>query len=47
MIDDPDDDEYGATFRGTYIIDGKGILRHYSINDTPVGRSVDEYLRLV
>ena len=35
------------TFRATYIIDDKGILRHVSINDTPVGRNVAEYLRLL
>ena len=33
--------------RATYIIDKKGILRHISVNDTQVGRSVDEVLRLV
>jgi alkyl hydroperoxide reductase subunit AhpC len=33
--------------RGTFIIDAKGILRHSSINDLPVGRNVDEILRLV
>ncbi|CAD8118601.1 unnamed protein product [Paramecium sonneborni] len=47
LIDDENDEEYGASFRGTYIIDNKGILRHYSINDTSVGRNVDEYLRLI
>jgi len=35
------------TFRATYIIDDKGILRHVSINDTPVGRNVDEVFRLL
>eukprot|EP01017_Pseudomicrothorax_dubius_P012114 TRINITY_DN1477_c0_g1_i1.p1 TRINITY_DN1477_c0_g1~~TRINITY_DN1477_c0_g1_i1.p1 ORF type:complete len:226 (-),score=78.01 TRINITY_DN1477_c0_g1_i1:123-800(-) len=39
--------EEGIAFRSTYIIDGKGILRHISMNDTPVGRNVDEVLRLV
>lgn len=34
-------------FPGLFIIDGNGILRHMSINDLPVGRSVDETLRLV
>lgn len=34
-------------FRGLFIIDGKGILRQITINDLPVGRSVDEALRLV
>lgn len=33
--------------RATYIIDPVGILRHMSMNDLPVGRSVDEVLRLV
>ena len=40
-------EEYGHTVRGTIIIDGKGIVRHYSLNDPPVSRSVDEVLRLV
>mmetsp|Transcript_11330 Transcript_11330/g.12948 ORF Transcript_11330/g.12948 Transcript_11330/m.12948 type:complete len:209 (-) Transcript_11330:132-758(-) len=40
-------EEEGITFRATYIIDKKGVLRHMSINDTPVGRNVDEVLRLV
>jgi len=37
----------GVSLRGTFIIDDKGILRHSSINDLPVGRNVDEVLRLV
>jgi alkyl hydroperoxide reductase subunit AhpC len=37
----------GATFRATYIIDPKGVIRHISMNDTPVGRSVDEVMRLL
>merc|ERR1712083_507769 len=37
----------GVTVRATYIIDDKGIVRHISLNDRPVGRSVDEILRLV
>ncbi|XP_068095605.1 peroxiredoxin-1 [Hyperolius riggenbachi] len=37
----------GVTFRGLFIIDDKGILRQITINDLPVGRSVDETLRLV
>lgn len=34
-------------FRGTFLIDKEGIVRHESINDLPLGRSVDEYLRLL
>ncbi|XP_055906295.1 peroxiredoxin-2 [Eupeodes corollae] len=37
----------GIALRGTFIIDANGILRQYSINDLPVGRSVDECLRLI
>ena len=42
-----DGEDQGLTYRATFIIDGEGILRHYSINDLPVGRNVDEVLRLV
>lgn len=37
----------GLPLRGLYIIDTKGTLRQITINDFPVGRSVDEILRLV
>ncbi|ESO92543.1 hypothetical protein LOTGIDRAFT_150310 [Lottia gigantea] len=37
----------GVAFRALYIIDDKGNLRQVTINDLPVGRSVDETLRLV
>lgn len=42
-----DGGDVGVSYRATYIIDGKGIVRHSSINDLPVGRNPDEYLRLV
>jgi alkyl hydroperoxide reductase subunit AhpC len=45
LIDEGED--AGVAFRATYIIDGNGILRHQSISDLPVGRNVDEVLRLV
>jgi alkyl hydroperoxide reductase subunit AhpC len=32
---------------GLFIIDDKGNLRQMTVNDLPVGRSVDETLRLV
>ena len=35
------------SFRGTFIIDKSGILRHSSVNDLPIGRSPEETLRLV
>jgi len=40
-------EDQGVSLRGLFIIDGKGILRQATINDLPVGRSVDETLRLV
>lgn len=40
-------EEEGHTCRALFIIDGKGILRHVTMNDPPAGRSVDEVLRLV
>lgn len=42
-----DGEDAGIAFRATYIIDPKGIIRHISISDLPVGRNVDETLRLV
>ncbi|XP_006900830.1 PREDICTED: peroxiredoxin-2-like [Elephantulus edwardii] len=40
-------EDEGIAYRGLFIIDGKGILRQITINDLPVGRSVEEALRLV
>ncbi|KAJ4466584.1 thioredoxin-like protein [Lentinula lateritia] len=40
-------EEEGIALRGLFIIDPKGILRQITVNDLPVGRSVDETLRLV
>ncbi|KAL5010482.1 hypothetical protein ScPMuIL_012787 [Solemya velum] len=39
--------DLGHSLRGLFIIDKKGILRQITMNDLPVGRSVDETLRLV
>ncbi|CAD5118891.1 DgyrCDS7565 [Dimorphilus gyrociliatus] len=40
-------EDAGHTLRGLFIVDNKGILRQITMNDLPVGRSVDETLRLV
>jgi len=40
-------EDEGVAFRGLFIVDDKGNLRQITINDLPVGRSVDETLRLV
>ncbi|KAM8708161.1 hypothetical protein ACLKA7_015174 [Drosophila subpalustris] len=41
------DEATGLAHRGMYIIDRLGIVRHISVNDLGVGRSVEESLRLV
>jgi alkyl hydroperoxide reductase subunit AhpC len=40
-------EDKGITFRASYLIEPKGVLRQITMNDLPVGRSVDEALRLV
>jgi peroxiredoxin (alkyl hydroperoxide reductase subunit C) len=47
LVEDPEDELYGAALRGLFVIDGKGIIRSVQVNDAPVGRSVQETLRLV
>ena len=37
----------GVALRGLFLIDKKGIVRHALINDLPIGRSIDEALRVV
>lgn len=45
--------DYGVLFedsvalRGLFLIDRKGVIRHAVINDLPLGRSIDETLRMV
>lgn len=34
-------------FRGTFLIDKEGTVRHETINDLPLGRNIDEMIRLV
>lgn len=40
-------EEEGIALRGLFIIDGEGTLRQSTVNDLPVGRNVDETLRLL
>ncbi|KAL4438125.1 hypothetical protein ABPG74_016904 [Tetrahymena malaccensis] len=47
LVEDELDELYGAALRGLFIIDGKGTIRTVQINDAPVGRSVEETLRLI
>jgi peroxiredoxin (alkyl hydroperoxide reductase subunit C) len=37
----------GIALRGLFLIDKDGIVRHQVVNDLPLGRSVDEVVRLV
>lgn len=37
----------GVSYRGLFLIDKDGIVRHQLVNDLPLGRSVDEALRMV
>ena len=36
----------GVALRGTFIIDPDGVIRYAAVNDLPVGRNVDEVLRV-
>jgi len=40
-------EDQGIAYRGLFIVDEEGILRQITVNDLPVGRDVDETLRLV
>lgn len=37
----------GVAFRGSFLIDAEGNVRHQVINDLPLGRNIDEMLRMV
>lgn len=45
--------DYGVLFneevalRGLFLIDGEGVVRHSTINDLPLGRNVEEALRVL
>lgn len=39
--------EQGIALRGLFLIDKEGIVRHQTINDLPLGRSVSEVLRMI
>jgi peroxiredoxin (alkyl hydroperoxide reductase subunit C) len=45
-----DGDSYypgGVSMRATFVIDQKGIVRHQVVNDEPLGRNMDEVVRIV
>ena len=37
----------GVALRGTFLIDKNGIVRHQIVNDLPLGRNVDETIRML
>ena len=37
----------GVALRGAFLIDRKGIVRHQTVNDLPLGRNVGEFVRLL
>ena len=37
----------GMAYRGSFLIDAKGIVRHMVVNDLPLGRNIDEMIRMV
>jgi alkyl hydroperoxide reductase subunit AhpC len=39
--------EDGIALRGLFVLDDKHTVRHVTVNDLPIGRSVDEVLRVV
>lgn len=39
--------EVGVAFRGTFLIDKEGLVRHQVVNDLPLGRNMDEIGRMV
>ena len=40
-------EDAGVALRGLFIVDPQGTVRHATINDLPVGRNVDEALRVI
>lgn len=41
------DEEAGIALRGLFLMDKQGIIRHQLVNDLPLGRNVDEAIRLL
>jgi len=36
-----------VAYRGLFLIDKKGVVRHQVVNDLPLGRSIDEAIRII
>lgn len=47
LVKNPQDELHGASLRGLFIIDSKGIIRSITIHDASVGRNVEETIRII
>jgi peroxiredoxin 2/4 len=49
ILDDSEDSYYpaGVSMRATFVIDQKGVVRHQVVNDEPLGRNMDDVVRVV
>lgn len=43
-VEHPDE---GVAMRATFLIDKQGIVQHQTVNNLPLGRNIDEHLRIV
>ena len=39
--------EGGVAFRGSFLIDKSGVVQHQVVNNLPLGRNIDEMIRMV
>ena len=40
-------EDEGIAYRGLFLIDQEGVIRHFLVNDLPLGRSIDEAIRML
>lgn len=44
---DVEKEGFPVAYRGTFLIDTQGVVRHQTVNDLPLGRNMDELIRMV
>ncbi len=44
---DVEKEGFNVAYRGTFLIDTQGVVRHQTVNDLPLGRNMDELIRMV
>ena len=49
VLSEPGNSYYpaGVAMRATFVVDQRGVVRHQVVNDEPLGRSIDEVIRIV